>query len=58
MLADTLVMGGAVSAGSTNEELVDNLCYEGYINEPSIEKVHSYLYVWLEQSRSVHVQQK
>ena len=42
MLADTVVMGGAVSAGSSNEELVDNLCYEGYINEPSIEKVCSY----------------
>lgn len=42
VLADTVVMGGAVSAGSSNEELVDNLCYEGYINEPSIEKVCSY----------------
>ncbi len=32
-------MGGAVSAGRDNEELVDNLCYEGYINEPSVERV-------------------
>ena len=32
-------MGGAVSAGQNNEELVDNLCQEGYIHEPRVEKV-------------------
>ena len=32
-------MGGAVSAGQNNEELVDNLCHEGYIHEPHVEKV-------------------
>ena len=32
-------MGGAVSAGQNNEELVDNLCREGYIHEPRVEKV-------------------
>lgn len=32
-------MGGAVSAGQNNEELVDNLCHEGYIHEPRVEKV-------------------
>ena len=40
-------MGGAVSAGRNNEELVDNLCYEGYIHEPCVERV-SDLYVSLE----------
>lgn len=32
-------MGGAVSSGQDNEELVDNLCHEGYIVEPQVEKV-------------------
>lgn len=32
-------MGGAVSSGETNEELVDNLCNEGYIFTPEVEKV-------------------
>lgn len=34
-----IIMGGAVSAGQNNEELVDNLCNEGYIHEPRVEKV-------------------
>lgn len=32
-------MGGAVSAGSCNCELVDNLCNEGYITQPDVERV-------------------
>jgi len=32
-------MGGAVSAGENNEELVDNLCYESYIVTPAVESV-------------------
>ena len=28
-----------MSAGQNNEELVDNLCHEGYIHEPRVEKV-------------------
>lgn len=32
-------MGGAVSAGKNNEELVNNLCYEDYIQTPDVEKV-------------------
>lgn len=32
-------MGGAVSAGQNNEELVDNLCHDGYIHSPRVEKV-------------------
>ena len=44
-------MGGAVSAGQSNEELVDNLCHEGYIHEPRVEKVNGwagllYLLMW------------
>lgn len=35
-------MGGVVSAGENNEELVDNLCQEGYIHEPRVEKVLAY----------------
>lgn len=38
-------MGGAVSAGRDNEELVDNLCNEGYINQPSVERVCTYMYI-------------
>lgn len=34
-----LDMGGAVSSGRDNEELVDNLCHEGYIHEPRVEQV-------------------
>ena len=33
------VMGGAVSSGKDNSELVDNLCYEDYIQTPCIERV-------------------
>ena len=32
-------MGGAVSAGENNDELVDNLCYESYIITPEVEEV-------------------
>ena len=32
-------MGGAVSSGTSNSELVDNLCREGYITRPDVEKV-------------------
>lgn len=32
-------MGGVVSSGENNEELVDNLCKEGYILTPEVEKV-------------------
>lgn len=32
-------MGGAVSSGNSNEELVDNLCHEDYITRPEVEKV-------------------
>ena len=32
-------MGGAVSAGQNNSELVDNLCYENYIQTPQVEMV-------------------
>ena len=32
-------MGGAVSAGESNDELVDNLCYESYIVTPKVEEV-------------------
>ena len=32
-------MGGAVSAGENNGELIDNLVKAGYIRTPSIEKV-------------------
>ncbi len=32
-------MGGAVSAGQNNDELVDNLCYENYIHTPEVERV-------------------
>ena len=32
-------MGGAVSSGSCNSELVDNLCTEGYITRPDVERV-------------------
>ena len=32
-------MGGAVSSGKDNDELVDNLCYEGYITTPEVEAV-------------------
>lgn len=32
-------MGGAVSAGQNNNELVDNLCYENYIQTPEVELV-------------------
>ena len=32
-------MGGVVSSGSTNDELVDNLCTEGYIVSPEVERV-------------------
>eukprot|EP00731_Ephydatia_muelleri_P031831 Em0023g338a len=30
-------MGGAVSAGQDNDELVDNLCYDDYITTPDVE---------------------
>ena len=33
------VMGGAVSSGRDNDELVDNLCYEDYICSPDVERV-------------------
>ena len=33
------VMGGAVSSGNSNAELVDNLCREAYITQPEVEKV-------------------
>jgi len=32
-------MGGAVSSGKDNSELVDNLCYEDYIQTPHVEYV-------------------
>ena len=32
-------MGGAVSSGRNNSELVDNLCYENYIQTPEVEMV-------------------
>ncbi len=32
-------MGGAVSAGRNNEELVNNLCEEDYIQSPGVETV-------------------
>lgn len=32
-------MGGVVSSGETNNELIDNLCKERYIVTPEIEKV-------------------
>jgi len=32
-------MGGAVSSGQNNNELVDNLCYENYIQTPEVEMV-------------------
>ena len=32
-------MGGAVSAGRNNDELVDNLCHENYIQTPEVERV-------------------
>ena len=32
-------MGGAVSSGENNDELVDNLCYESYIVTPKVEEV-------------------
>ena len=32
-------MGGVVSPGRNNEELVDNLCKGGYINTPEVERV-------------------
>lgn len=32
-------MGGVVSSGETNDELIDNLCKERYIVTPEIEKV-------------------
>ena len=32
-------MGGVVSSGGTNDELVDNLCREGYIFSPEVERV-------------------
>lgn len=38
--ADSLIMGGAVSAGQNNDELVDNLCHEDYIQTPEVEMVH------------------
>lgn len=40
-LVDTviLMMGGAVSSGASNNELVDNLCSEGYITRSDVEKV-------------------
>lgn len=31
-------MGGAVSSGESNCELVDNLCSEGYITRPEVER--------------------
>lgn len=34
-----IAMGGAVSSGQNNRELVDNLCYEDYIQSPEVEKV-------------------
>ena len=40
-----LTMGGAVSAGRNNHELVTNLCKEDYIRTPEVERVrcHSLL---------------
>ena len=32
-------MGGAVSSGTSNCELVDNLCSEKYITRPDVERV-------------------
>ena len=32
-------MGGAVSAGQDNNELIDNLCNENYIQTPEVEAV-------------------
>ena len=32
-------MGGAVSAGRDNDDLVDNLCEEKYIVTPEVERV-------------------
>lgn len=32
-------MGGAVSSGQNNEELVDNLCQEDYLRTPAVERV-------------------
>ncbi len=32
-------MGGAVSSGESNEELVTNLCHEDYIQNPDVELV-------------------
>ena len=32
-------MGGVVSAGHNNDELVDNLCKESYIVSPDVERV-------------------
>jgi protein-L-isoaspartate O-methyltransferase len=32
-------MGGAVSSGETNDQLVDNLCLERYIVTPKVEEV-------------------
>ena len=32
-------MGGVVSAGRDNDELIDNLCKGGYIITPEVERV-------------------
>ena len=38
-LSTALAMGGAVSAGRDNDDLVDNLCEEKYIVTPEVERV-------------------
>ena len=36
-----------MSAGKDNDELVDNLCKEGYIVTPEVEKVHTYVHTYV-----------
>lgn len=38
-------MGGAVSSGKNNDELIDNLCHENYIQTPQVEKVKVNVYI-------------
>ena len=37
-----IAMGEVVSAGRNNNELVDNLCHENYIQTPEVETVRLY----------------
>lgn len=40
-------MGGAVSAGHNNDELVDHLCEDDYISTPAVERVRVQMWgVW------------